>query len=279
MESVLARTDLASMPATRVGVGYAKDGDSGAVVLLLCERKALLEDFPRQVSPGQAAMLRGDVVFPLYDAQVYVTLPNKAVQRPAPYQTEARNRFAARIYFPDAGRYTVEVVAQSAKGPQVAAMFRVQAGAAGQAARVAAVEPEPERDDLAKAEDQVLISLNARRKAAGLKPLARSSLLDTVASEHCQEMARLNYFAHVSPVSGDVTQRLKSAGFHYRRVGENLGEAETALETHRAIESSPGHLANILDPEVDLVGLGTARARRGAIDNVLLTEVFARAAP
>lgn len=271
-----ARADLASMPATHLGIGLASKNSDGAVVLLFTVRRAVLEPFPRRVAVGRTATLEGRLELPLYDAQIVVAGP-KGVQRPQPFETGARSRFAAEIRFPAPGRYTVEVVAQSIKGPEVAALFHVQAGPGDEVA--APTEERAERDDLAKAEAQVLSALNARRRAAGLKALARSSLLDKVASEHSAEMARMGYFAHVSPRSGDAAERASRAGLRFQKIAENIGEAATALDAEKAIESSPGHLANILDPYVDQVGLGTSRVRRGDIDNLLLTEVFARAEP
>lgn len=276
--SLAARDDLASEPATHIGVGLAAGPEGGAAVALFSSRRAALEPFPRAVRVGATERLEGRLAFPLYDGKVIVTGPS-GLQRPAALSTGARNRFAADVAFPVPGPYAIEVVAQSAAGPEVAALFQVQAGAPGEGAARPADRFEPERADLAKAQAQVLAALNARRAAAGLKPLARSSLLDSVAQDHASEMARLDYFAHVSPVHGDVAQRATRAGFRFRRITENLGEDASALEAHGALEASPGHLSNILDPKVDLVGLGTARVRRGAIENVLLTEVFGRAAP
>lgn len=279
LDAVESRTDLASLPATRLGVAFAAAGRSGAVVLLFSERRAFLEPFPRQVAAGATATLGGELVFPLYDGRVVVSGPS-GVAHPAPRDAGARNRFEAEVRFPEPGTYTLEVVAQSAKGPEVAAIFRVEAGGERGAARAPAAPAEVgERTDLARAEGQVLAAINARRRAAGLKPLGRSATLDAAAAAHSEEMAAMGYFAHVSPTRGDLAERLTRAGFAFKRVAENLGEAATALDAHRGIESSPGHLANILDPQVDLVGIGTARVRRGGLENVLLTEVFARAAP
>ncbi|HEY3449770.1 MAG TPA: CAP domain-containing protein [Myxococcales bacterium] len=277
--AIEARTDLASMPATRLGTGVAQ-GEPEVAIVLLADRKAMLDPFPRRVSVGTSFFLSGRLVFPLYDGRVVVSGPRGVIQT-APEDTGERNLFSAQVAFPAPGEYSVEVVAQSIKGPEVAALFRVLAGSDREvrAAATATAGPVAENDDLAKAEAQVLAALNARRKAAGLKPLARSATLDSVASDHSAEMAKLGYFAHVSPVSGDLTARLARVGFAFRRAAENLGEAGSALDAHRSIEASPGHLSNVLDPAVDLVGLGTARVKRGEIDNVLLTEVFARAAP
>ncbi|MBI5545551.1 MAG: CAP domain-containing protein [Deltaproteobacteria bacterium] len=281
LDSLAQRSDLATSSATRFGLGFARRGSSGTAVLLFVDRRALLKPFPRALEVGQSALLEGEVVFPLYDARVFVTGP-AGVQRPEPIAVERRNQFAARVGFPRAGNYTVEVVAQSAKGPEVAALFRVLAGSSrpeAEASPSPAEAEEPEQADQGKAENQVLSALNGRRRAAGLAPLARSSLLDSVATEHSHEMARLGYFAHVSPVSGDLVQRLTRAGFSFQKVAENLGEAASALEAHRAIEASPGHLVNILDPQVELVGIGVARVQRRGTQSVLLTEVFARAPP
>ena len=261
--AMAARSDLASAPATHYGLGLARGADGSAAVLLLSSRRAWLDPFPRQVAVGASQRLSGKLVFPLHDARVFVTGPSGHAAGSAAGGA-ARHAFESRVGFPSPGLYTVEVVA----------LFRVQAGKARPAA--AAPRVEAERDDLAKALSQVLEALNARRRSRRLGPLARSALLDSVAQAHAAEMVRLDYFAHVSPISGDVAQRVVRAGFAYQRISENLGEAETALEAQRLIEASPGHLANVLDPEVELVGLGAARVTRGSVENVLLVEVFAR---
>ncbi len=273
-----ARNDLASTPASHFGLGCATNASGSAVVVaLFTERKAWLEPFPREVEPGVAQMLRGELTFPRYDAQVFVTGP-KGTTRHRSLATEARNRFAVRVPFPEPGRYTVEVVAQSVKGPEVAALFQVQAGPETPSTP-RAVDARSDPLDDAQATAAVLSAINHRRRAAGLAPLARSSLLDTLAADHCAEMARLGYFAHVSPIQGDVAARARKAGFRYVRITENLGEASGALEAHRLIEASPGHLANVLDPGVELAGIGVSRVQRGGLSNVLVTEVFARPAP
>lgn len=272
-EAMARREDLASVPATHLGAAIATRGDEAAAVLLLTERRGTIDLFPRRVEPGSSHVLEGSLAFPLYDARVFVTSPEGEAKPIEPFRA-ARNRFRAKVPFPHAGWWTVEVVAQSAKGPEVVALFRVAAGNVDDAAPTSQVTPE--RYDLPKAESQVLQAINARRKKHGRRPLSRSALLDSVASAHAREMARLGFFGHVSPTTGDVAQRVRAAGFAYARVTENLGEAATPLEAHQAIVASPGHLANVLDEKVEMVGLGTARVRRGSIENVLLVEVYAR---
>lgn len=273
-ERLASRQDLSALSATHFGVGVKSAGDLGAAVLLLAARRVQLDAFPRAVQPGSTSELCGRLAFPLHDAQVVLSGP-EGLSRPAMNPSDRRDRFCARVRFGRAGRYTVEVEAQSAKGPEIAALFRVDAGRA-EASAPRPEGPAPEIADAGKAQAQVLAAINARRRAAGLAPLARSALLDSVAGDHSREMASMGYFAHVSPVSGDVGDRLRRAGFAYRRVAENLGEAESALAAERVVEGSPAHLMNVLDPEVTLVGIGTAEVQRGSLRNVLLTVVFAR---
>jgi uncharacterized protein YkwD len=274
MAMLASRGDLAASPATHFGVGVASDGSQAAAVLLHSNRRAHLTPFPRRVEAGSGALLEGKLVFPLHDPRVFVTSPSgEAAQVEA--ECPARNLFRAELSFPTAGGYSVEVVAESIAGPEVVALFHVQAGPASKDAP-APPRLEPERADLEKAKAQVLTAINTRRRGRQLTGLARSALLDAIAEEHAAEMVRLGYFAHVSPVGGDVGKRLERAGFAYARVTENLGEADSALEAHRVIEASPGHLANVLDPGVALVGLGAARVRRGSVENVILVEVYAQ---
>jgi uncharacterized protein YkwD len=217
-----------------------------------------------------------------------------------------KNRFEAEVAFPVAGKYVLEVVAESAKGPEVVALFNVRVGGPGASVPGKELNERvtPEREDLHKAESQVLSAINRVRNSSMTHPAAlqvnagdpdkgqensvrgvefvtmaasRSALLDSVAMEHASEMVRLSFFAHVSPTRGDVADRVQSAGFSFARVTENLGEAQSALEAHEQIEASPGHLANVIDADVDLLGLASARVKRGTIDNVMIVEVFARA--
>jgi uncharacterized protein YkwD len=277
-QMIAERRDLAALPATHFGIGFARQDDTATAVLLFVERKVELEPFPRLVDVGSQQRLAGKLAGPLRDARVVVTAPSGKVREPPMAESDGRD-FYVDLPFSNSGRYTVEVVARGPRGPEVVALFRVQAGLERPGEPVGEAPPKvvPEKRDLRKAEAQVLAAINARRAGRGVNKLARSATLDAAAAEHAQEMVRLNYFAHVSPRSGNVAQRLTRLGFPYARVSENLGEAASALEAHRAIEASPGHLENVLDPNVDLVGLAAVPVRRGTIQNVIVVEVFARA--
>ncbi|HZW90857.1 MAG TPA: CAP domain-containing protein, partial [Myxococcaceae bacterium] len=65
--------------------------------------------------------------------------------------------------------------------------------------------------------------------------------------------------------------------YAYQASGENLGMAAGPLAAHAAIEESPGHRKNLLDPAFEHVGFGLARQARdgGSGSEVLLVELLA----
>ena len=110
------------------------------------------------------------------------------------------------------------------------------------------------------AEQQMFGLVNDERTSAGLKPLAWDDRLLPIARQHSEEMFRLKYFSHQSPVSGSPFDRLKAAGITYQRAGENLAYAQSVTVAHRGLMQSPGHRANILMPEYTRIAIGVVSA-------------------
>ena len=81
-----------------------------------------------------------------------------------------------------------------------------------------------------------------------------------VARQHSEEMFRLKYFGHQSPVSGSPFDRLAAAKISYSRAGENLAYAQSVAVAHRGLMDSEGHRENILRPEFTRVGIGVIAA-------------------
>jgi uncharacterized protein YkwD len=102
--------------------------------------------------------------------------------------------------------------------------------------------------------------VNEERSQRGLDALEWDDNLVPVARSHSEEMFRLKYFSHESPVSGSPFDRLKSAGITYSRAGENLAYAQSVAVAHRALMQSPGHRENILRPEFTRMGIGVINA-------------------
>jgi uncharacterized protein YkwD/uncharacterized membrane protein required for colicin V production len=112
----------------------------------------------------------------------------------------------------------------------------------------------------AVAELQMFDLVNEERTAAGLKALTWDDRLVPVARPHSEEMFRLKYFAHQSPVSGSPFDRLKAAGIAYSRAGENLAYAQSVSVAHRGLMQSQGHRENILRPEFTRIAIGVISA-------------------
>ena len=102
--------------------------------------------------------------------------------------------------------------------------------------------------------------VNDERAAVGLARLQWDDRLLPAARQHSEEMFKLKYFAHQSPVSGSPFDRLKTAGITYTRAGENLAYAQSVSVAHRGLMQSQGHRENILRPEFTHMAIGVVSA-------------------
>ncbi|HSD21214.1 MAG TPA: CAP domain-containing protein [Anaeromyxobacter sp.] len=242
--------------ATHVGAGAVERGGVLYAFVLASVRRTALEPFPRETSLGSAAELSGELARGLRAARVFVTLPSGDVRE---VDTAADgSSFRAPVVFPARGRYTVEVIADGARGPEVAALLTVVAGGATvePPSRLAAGPPEP--DDPAAAEAAIVRAMNETRRGRGLAPLAAVAEIASVARRHSAAMRDAATVAHVLPGSGEIGDRLRRAGIPYRFAYENVAQGPTALAAHAKIEESPAHLANVL-AQATQVGVGVAR--------------------
>ena len=113
-------------------------------------------------------------------------------------------------------------------------------------------------------EEQMLELVNQERTSRGLKPLTADPELLPVARAHSADMFRRGYFSHYTPDGEDPFQRMKDAGVRFRTAGENLALAPTLQLAHTGLMNSPGHRANILNPNFGRVGIGImSGGRRG----------------
>jgi uncharacterized protein YkwD len=113
-------------------------------------------------------------------------------------------------------------------------------------------------------EAQMLELINQERTSRGLKPLQADPELVPVARAHSADMFTRGYFSHYTPEGEDPFQRMKDAGIRYRTAGENLALAPTLRIAHTGLMNSPGHRANILNPNFGRIGIGImSGGRRG----------------
>ena len=95
------------------------------------------------------------------------------------------------------------------------------------------------------------------RKAYGpAAPLRWNAALQAAAQGHSLDMAKRNYFEHVSPEGATVRTRLRAAHYKSSMVGENIAAGvRTMPEAVQSWLESPGHCENIMNPEFDEVAV------------------------
>jgi uncharacterized protein YkwD len=257
--------------ATHVGAGAAVRGGTAWVVVLAADRRARLSPFPRDVSPGDRAVLAGELAPGLLHPRVFVTLPDGNVREA---DASGGAYFRAAIAFPERGRYAVEVVATGPHGPEVAALLSVSSGGASLDGPRAAAEPE-DPEDPAAAEARVVEALNALRRRHGLPALEADPAIAAVARRHSADMLSAGILAHVLPGGGDLPERLRRARVPFRAASENVAKGRSAAGAHGAAEESPAHRGNMLSRVTTRIGAGIARGRLASGAPVTyLTEIF-----
>lgn len=133
--------------------------------------------------------------------------------------------------------------------------------------------------DIVALEAQMFTRLNRDRTTRGLTPLAWNSRLADVARAHSLDMLVGDFFAHESPTTGVLEDRLHRAGFLAYELRENLAIAGDVERAEDNLLESPGHYANIVATTVSEVGIGVVRGGlHGEREALTVTQVFARPA-
>jgi Cysteine-rich secretory protein family len=107
-------------------------------------------------------------------------------------------------------------------------------------------------------ERELFESVNRERASAHLSPLRWDAALASAARAHSNRMAREQKISHHFPEEAELSERAIQAGVRFSKVAENVGEGPSLLEIHVGWMHSPGHRANILDPNLDSIGIGVS---------------------
>lgn len=121
--------------------------------------------------------------------------------------------------------------------------------------------------------------LNRDRAKKGLPALAYDEKLADVGRAHSKDMKEAGFFAHESPRTGTLEDRLDRAGILVLAARENLGEGPGVDGTEDALLASPGHYANIMADDVTHIGIGILNVGTKNEERLLVTQVFATPAP
>ncbi len=105
----------------------------------------------------------------------------------------------------------------------------------------------------------MLTLINNFRAQNGVGPLTLSPTLTAAADFHSVDMANRNYFSHDLPGIGTWSQNISNYGYTGGTRAENIaaGYSDAASTVQSWINSS-GHRANMLNPNLNAIGIGSA---------------------
>jgi len=105
------------------------------------------------------------------------------------------------------------------------------------------------------AEQLLLTQANGDRAQKNLPQLRRDPMLAQAALYHAYQMADHADISHGFPGEPDLSARGACAGVRFSLITENVAEAGEPTIIHDMWMHSEGHRANLLDPEVNVVGI------------------------
>jgi uncharacterized protein YkwD len=109
-----------------------------------------------------------------------------------------------------------------------------------------------------RAERELFATVNRARQAQGLAPLKWDDDLAAAARRHAEVMAQHGTAQHGFEGEPSLSSRARQAGAHFTWLSENVTQGATAEFIHLAFMKSASHRANILDSEMDSIGVGVA---------------------
>lgn len=135
---------------------------------------------------------------------------------------------------------------------------------------------------------QMLDLINQERTSRGLDPLQLDLRLNDSSEDHSADMLAQDYFSHTGLDGSSAGGRMQEAGFVFSGSwtwGENIawqsergapGIADDVINLHNALMNSPGHRANILNPNFEVIGIGIEQGNYNGWDAVMVTQNFAK---
>ena len=248
------RTGSRVPPRFGVGVARGTDGDTRMVAAVL-DPMVVMAPMPVSLAARDKVAVRGRLVGARTQPSVEIVEPSGRGYT-APTSRSPDGSFAAELECAARGVYQVEVMAEGAHGPEVAANFPLYCGTPAPTrvrVELERISAGVDAQALARAN---LAHLNDARKRRGLPPLSWDDRAARVAEAHSRDMAEAGYVGHVSPRTGDVSARFERARITGAVIRENVARGYGPKGVHDSLMSSPGHRVNILAQDVTHVGIG-----------------------
>ena len=125
------------------------------------------------------------------------------------------------------------------------------------AVKAAPAKPSP-------AEQAIFDFVNRERASRNLSPLQWNPALAAAARLHAQKMAQADTLSHQFPGEADMGMRIRMAGVRFTSAAENVALGPTAAVINQELMHSPAHRDNILDPELNSLGVAVVE-RQGRL--------------
>jgi uncharacterized protein YkwD len=107
-----------------------------------------------------------------------------------------------------------------------------------------------------RAERDLFAAINQARRSQGLAPLRWDETLAIAARRHAEAMAERGSAQHGFEGEPSLPSRARQAGAHFSWLSENVTQGPSPEFIHTQFMKSPPHRANILDRDMDSIGVG-----------------------
>ena len=114
------------------------------------------------------------------------------------------------------------------------------------------------QESVEKAESQLFDAINQYRASQGLPAVKKDARLTAAARKHASLLAAKATLSHQLPTEASLTGRASQAGVRFRSLAENVAQGPDARNLCQQWIHSPPHRANLLDTDMDSMGIGIA---------------------
>lgn len=245
-----------------IGVGRRDKLGRTVLMTIVSDRVFHLATTQRQAPVGEAVALKGRLSPGFSGATLLFLADGGRIHEVPPTERGLSSRgenVTFRFAPPLRGQMLVEILLTGPRGPTVGALFPLSVGEAPPDQFT--ISPPPDESSIRsaqEAEQRLFDLINRERVDRRVPALVRSAAGDGAARRFAQASLESGILAHQGPDGGKVTDRLASVGIAAARASENLARNGSVEDAHRSLMRSLGHRKNILDPELDHVGVGVA---------------------
>jgi len=277
--NVSFKDDAGKRGFTHYGQGSAVGLGKRFACLIVTKREIVMDDFPSRVKPGEVVILSGRALEGIRPSEIFLLSPSGALTETAVDVKKGEQAFTASLRIPnEKGSMILEVVVEDEWGPRPAVLTHIFAGipppSSPQPTKLhTSILPSSSRE----AEEEALRLINRDRRAHGLPSLKEKIDLSRMARGHSERMRDMGRLAHIIPGEGGPEERARASQIPYVRISENIALGQSLESAQESLMMSPGHRANILDPEFTHAGTGVVFTDGPAGKEAYITQDFIKA--